>query len=89
MGKTLRDLEGTLCLLCCLWSLNATQNVVSSSPCSPPPLYPRPESSGAHGEASIQSSSIPHWPGYEAAILLLVAAVSLSSVSPGCEEGTL
>lgn len=89
MGKTLPDLGGTRCLLCCLWSLNATQNVVSSSPCSPPPLHPRPGSPGAHGEASIQSLSITHWPGYEAAVLLLVAAVSLSSVSPGCEEGTL
>lgn len=55
----------------------------------PPPLQPRPGNPGAHSEASIQSSSITHWPGYEAAILLLVAAVSLSSVSPGCEEGAL
>lgn len=53
------------------------------------PLHPRPGSPGAHSEASIQNSSITHRPGYEAAILLLVAAVSLSSVSPGCEEGTL
>lgn len=50
---------------------------------------PRPGSPGAHSEASIQNSRITHRPGYEAAILLLVAAVSLSSVSPGCEEGTL
>lgn len=54
----------------------------------PPPLHIRPGSPGAHGEASIQSSGITHWPGYEAVILLLVAAVSLSSASPGYEEGT-
>lgn len=84
MSKTLPDPGGTLGLLCCLWSLNATQNVVFSCP-----LHPRPGSPGAHSEASIQNSSITHRPGYEAAILLLVAAVSLSSVSPGCEEGTL
>lgn len=54
----------------------------------PLPLHPRPGSPGAYREASIQNSSIIHWPRYEAAILL-VAAMSLSSVSPGCEEGTL
>lgn len=53
------------------------------------PLHPRPGSLGAHGGASIQSSGITYWPGYEAVILLLVAAGSLSSVNPGCEEGTL
>lgn len=75
--------------LCRLWSLNATQNVVFSCPPPPLPLHPRSGSPGAHSEASIQNSSIIHWPGYEAAVLLLVATMSLSSVSPGCEEGTL
>lgn len=55
----------------------------------PPPHHLRPGSPGAHDEASIQSSGIAYWPGYEAAILLLVAAVSLSSVSPGYEEGLI